>query len=460
MLLQRHSHLHRQQLYPRLPFLHHKHTPQSFMPCPDPIHTPLQRLTIQFSSQPQRRRYVIGNADSFHLCQEPQPLLRERQRPCPRPRNRRYRPQPLLFPFPSCFPHRFRQLRQPGPGKQRCHRQLHSHHLPHSRYQPHRQQRVPAHLEKPILPPYTLSPQQLLPHPRQLLLDLSLRRFIGALGVRFTLRLRQRFAIQLPVRGQRQLLQCNKGRRHHVLRQYSPQMCTQDRPHFSGISLLSCHWYHIRHQALLSATILSRYYHRFPHQLMLRQPRLNLAQLNPESSYLYLMIIPSQELDVPIGQITAQIPRFVHPSVPSRGEWIFHKPFRRQFRTIQISPRHSRSSDIDLSRGSQRHRLLLPIQQIDLRVRDRPPDAFHYLSPALHADPRRIGCGFRWTIKIADSLHLALLQQSPDQPRLQRFSCQIHRTRRTRQRLMLQHRRHRRRHRVHQRNRLGQIGRA
>ena len=41
------------------------------MPRPYRIQTPLQRLAIQFSLQPQRRRYVIGNADSFHLRQKP-----------------------------------------------------------------------------------------------------------------------------------------------------------------------------------------------------------------------------------------------------------------------------------------------------------------------------------------------------------------------------------------------------
>ena len=239
--------------------------------------------------------------------------------------------------------------------------------------QTHGQQRVPAHLEKPVLPPDSFYPQQLLPHPRQLFFDLSLRWFIDAVRVRLTLRPRQPFPIQLPVRRQRQFLHGNEGRRHHVLRQYSCQMGAQHPRQFSCICLLSCD--HIRHQPLLSTLILSRDYHRLPHALMLRQPRLNLSQLNPESTDLHLMIIPPQELDVPVRQVAAQVTGPIHPSILSAPERISQKPFCRQFRTIQVSSRHSRATYIDLSHGSQRHRPLLLIQQIDLRVRDRPPDA-------------------------------------------------------------------------------------
>src|SRR5947209_13705559 len=203
MLRQRHPHLYRQQFHPRFPLHRHKHTPQPLMPCPDLIQTPLQRLPVQFSPQPQGCRYVIAGAHSFHLRQKPQPLLRKRQRHGPRPRNRHHRRQRLLFPCGPCCPHRFRKFRQHCPRKHFPDRHLHSQHLPHARHQPHCPQRVASQLEEVVLPPHSFYPQQFLPHPRQPLLDLPLRFLIPTLSICFSLRIRQRFAVQLPIGRQR-----------------------------------------------------------------------------------------------------------------------------------------------------------------------------------------------------------------------------------------------------------------
>src|SRR5216683_538254 len=247
-----------------------------------------------------------------------------------------------------------------------------------------------------ILPPYSLHSQQLLPKICQTPLYLALWRFIAALGIGVSLRRRQCFAIQLPVGGQWQFFQRNESRRHHVFGQYSRHIGPQNRRQPPCIRLFSCH--HICHQALLSFFILPRHHHRFPHPIMLRQSRLDLSQFNPKSPDLHLLVVASQKLDLSIPQVTPQIPRLVHPPFPIPCERISQKPLLRQLRTIQISARHSRSSDIDLSHRSLRHRVLLPVQQIDLRVRDRPPDTLQNLPHSLHTDPCRIRSGFRRTI--------------------------------------------------------------
>ena len=59
----------------------------------------------------------------------------------------------------------------------------------------------------------------------------------------------------------------------------------------------------------------------------------------------------------PSGSYRPRSPvRYIRRSGCSR-ERIPHKPLRRQLRTVQIPTRHSRSSDIDLSHHSHRHRL-------------------------------------------------------------------------------------------------------
>ena len=62
------------------------------MPGHDSAQRPAQSPSIQISPQTAAEGNVIGLADSLHLRQKPQPLLRKRQRhplPALRTRNRR-----------------------------------------------------------------------------------------------------------------------------------------------------------------------------------------------------------------------------------------------------------------------------------------------------------------------------------------------------------------------------------
>src|SRR6266480_1489697 len=136
----------------------------------------------------------------------------------------------------------------------------------------------------------------------------------------------------------------------------------------------------VGNQALLSSSILASYYYRLAYQGMLRQSRLDLSQLNPESPDFHLKVVSSQKLDVAVWQI----------------------PFRRQLWTVQVSPRHTRPPNVDLPHCSQRHRLTVPVQQIYLRVRDRPPqrNTAHVLGQTRNFIGRSEGCGFGWPIAV------------------------------------------------------------
>src|SRR5436189_3169530 len=130
----------------------------------------------------------------------------------------------------------------------------------------------------------------------------------------------------------------------------------------------------VRHQTLLPWLILPRYDHRFPHTRMACQGGFDLPQLDPESAYLYLIVVPSQKLNVPIRQPSPQIPRLVHPCFLVRYKPILYKLLRRQLRPVQIPPRYSRSPNMYLSPYPHRHRLSTGIQDVNPRVRDRTPD--------------------------------------------------------------------------------------
>src|SRR5882724_2118580 len=239
---------------------------------------------------------------------------------------------------------------------------------------------MPSQLEKVILPAHSFHVQHIHPHRRQHRLHLTLRRFIAAAGVRVAFRRRQPLPIQFPVGRQRQPLQPHIRRRHHVLRQLRRQMRTQLlRSHFNSLLLsplsflsfqlpLSLRGRVISHQPLLPDLILPHHYHRFPHSRMLRQPRFDLSQLDPESSNLHLFVIPPQKLYVPIRQPSPQIPRPVHPHSTLVREWVGQEPLPRQLRSIQIPSCYPRSSDVQLSHHSSRYRLPLPIQYVHPQV--------------------------------------------------------------------------------------------
>jgi hypothetical protein len=105
---------------------------------------------------------------------------------------------------------------------------------------------------------------------------------------------------------------------------------------------------------------------------MLSQSRLDLSQLDPEPPDLHLKIVAAEELDVPVGQPAREIPGAVHPRVRIIGKRVREKPLLRQLRPVQIPARHLCSADIEFPGHSHRRRLTVSIQDVDMRVCDRP----------------------------------------------------------------------------------------
>src|SRR5215467_10407043 len=107
---------------------------------------------------------------------------------------------------------------------------------------------------------------------------------------------------------------------------------------------------------------------------MLPQPRLDLSQLDPISTDLYLLVYPPYKLHHPLFPPPPNIPRPVHPRSLFFHKRVRHKPLPRLIRLIPIPSPHSHPSHTDLSRYPHSHRFHLPIHNVDSRVPDRPPD--------------------------------------------------------------------------------------
>src|ERR1700722_2535535 len=117
----------------------------------------------------------------------------------------------------------------------------------------------------------------------------------------------------------------------------------------------------VSHQPLVPGRVLARHYHRLANTRLLRPPRLDLPQLDPKSTDLYLKIVPPQKLYVAVRQPSPQVPRPVHPPSRLGTERVLQKSLRRQLRLLPIPSRYPRSPDIQLPSYPHRYRLSLGI---------------------------------------------------------------------------------------------------
>src|SRR5260363_194532 len=124
---------------------------------------------------------------------------------------------------------------------------------------------------------------------------------------------------------------------------------------------------------------------------MLRQPRLDLPELDPEAADLHLEVVATEIGDRSVFKPAPEVPGPVQPRSRLAREPVLHEPLRGQLGTVQIAPRNARPADVDLARNTDRRRLAMLIQDVDLRVRNRTADMRSEWRATTHSDPCRIG---------------------------------------------------------------------
>jgi hypothetical protein len=221
-------------------------------------------------------------------------------------------------------------------------RSLHPQHLPHPRDHPHRQQRVPAQLEEVVVAAHPLHAEHLGPDPGQRRLGLAHRRRVlpGRIGIPF--RGGERLAVQLPVRGERIRLHPHVRRRHHVPRQTVGEMRLQ-RVH--GDRLVP---QVVRHQPPVAGRVLADENDRGAHTRVLREPRLDLAQLDPVAAHLHLEVDPAQVLQLPVRAPAHAVHHPVHPA-PRRAERAGDEALRRHRGTVRVAARQAVARQVELA---------------------------------------------------------------------------------------------------------------
>ncbi len=232
---------------------------------------------------------------------------------------------------------------------------------------------MPAQLEEVIAPAHPLHAQQRLPDPRQRVFGFANRRLVGAARERVGLRRRQRAAVELAVRRQRQRVEMHERGRHHVVRQARPQRRAQGFRllHLTGVI---AHQSPVTGQTGQAGHVLARQHRRRLHAGHAAEPRLDLAQLDPEAANLHLIVVAAQIVERAVGQPAGQVTGPVHPRVRLGVERIAHEALGRQRLAVQVAARHAGAADVHLARHAHRHRLAVPVEHVQAQVRDRHAD--------------------------------------------------------------------------------------
>ncbi|KGW09684.1 ociB domain protein [Burkholderia pseudomallei MSHR4000] len=170
---------------------------------------------------------------------------------------------------------------------------------------------------------------------------------------------------------------------------------------------------------------IARKHDHLAHSRHLRQLRLDLPQLDPESAYLHLEVVSTQILQAPVRTPTRQIPRLIQP--PARHERIVDEPLPRQLRPVQIPPRHLHATDIQLPRHTDRRRTQPRIQHINPRIRNWTPNDIRIVVSPPNLVHRHADRGFRRPVRVEKARPTAFLgKPCIERRRTDRFAADHH----------------------------------
>src|SRR5262245_8336081 len=395
--------LSRKNLLPRHPKRLRIDRPKDLVPLNKVIKRSRKRSPIQLPTQPDRQRDHIAADRALKTVQEPKPALRIRQRDLGRPLHRQQR-TPTHSTRRQRPPNALIKTRYAWRLKQRSDRYLNVQHRTQPADQPRRQQRVPAQLKEVVVDPDPLDTQDLGKQAAQNLLARRARRTPHRATQ--ILRLRQRTAVELAVRCQRQRVQNHNRRRHQMLGQFAQKLATQHRPAQRSTTRPN----HIPHQPPRSRAIANLVLPRNHNSLRNTGPpsqrRLDLARLDPEPAKLDLAVRPAQEFEHPIRAPARQVPAAVHPAARLAIR-VRNKPLRRQTKPIEITTRDPLPRNVKLANNTCRNNLKTTIQYVDPVVRQRPTN--RNVRAALVAVDRIANCvnrRFGRAVQIGDPRHI------------------------------------------------------
>ncbi len=136
----------------------------------------------------------------------------------------------------------------------------------------------------------------------------------------------QRLVVHLAVGCQRQRVQPDEGRRHHVLGQPLLEEPAQ-RLHLHHLA--GCR-HGVAHQPAAQGAVLAHHHHRAAHGGVRGQGGLHLAQFNAEATHLHLRVHAAQEVQLAIGAPLHPVSGAVQACARLVREGRGHEALRRQ----------------------------------------------------------------------------------------------------------------------------------
>ena len=184
---------------------------------------------------------------------------------------------------------------------------------------------------------------------------------------------RQRLAVDLAVRGERNRRQHHDGRRGHV----PGQPGRHGLPHGAGQRVrvgLGVARHHVADEPLVAGGVLADRHRRLRDAGAGGERGFYLTELDPEATDLHLVIGPAGELEDAGGRPAGQVPGPVHPLARPRGR-VRHEPLRGQRGAVQVAAGQPAARHVQLTRDPGRDRLQPAVKHQDLGAGHRAPDA-------------------------------------------------------------------------------------
>ncbi len=278
--------------------------------------------------------------------------------------------------------------------------------LPRAADHLNRDDRVAAQLEEIVVKPDPFDLEHVLPNLRQTLFQFAARRGVGLLHLR-NVRLRQLFAIELAVGGQRQPVEERPTDRDHVIRQGFAQVQLDRITQRALLVRVQCLNRHDPGRQLLAAEAVHRQHHRFTHLWMLEQLRFDFAELDAETTDLHLVVDTADVLDHPVAAQAREVAGTVQTLAGLAVERVGHEAGGAHAGLIQITTGQTGASDVQLTDAALRHQVQGAVEQVprqvdnrranraavvalQIRQRQRPVGHVHGgFGDAVHVDQRR-----------------------------------------------------------------------
>ena len=248
------------------------------------------------------------------------------------------------------------------------HPDVHPTACPYRRDQLGGQQRMSAEFEERVIGAHGVAAEQLAEQLGDL--PLGIAAGFAVRGGHDDFGFRQRFSVDLAVRGDRDLVDHDIGRGDHVLGQgggdASPDPVDLDATGFAGRR-------DIGDQALTQPGCVADHDDGLAHRRVHRDRGGHLTEFDPEAADLDLLIGAADEFDVAVGVTPGEVTGAVHPH--SRVERVGDETLGGHARSAMVAVRDMCSTDVDLADHPDRDGLQVVVEKVhggvDLRGADR-----------------------------------------------------------------------------------------